>query len=251
MWPASRGRGGRAVRRKLAYPELARGQDHLVMPSGQVRDRVRSILEQHLSAVTSPGIAMLVVQRAREAADGTSEADRAEAVMGEPASAVARVTAAARGRSAAERLAALLVETASHALAAAQEATAVAEAVYDVLGSGTHRVPPAAKRARSLLRDAAVRGLRVPEAVEAWAFLTLNSLPHPAWGQALCEAVGGEATGGGVWVAGTAGAYLLGVEGSARALKLVTPILPMVALIAERPAKAFFGPADHSDTSRG
>ena len=180
---------------QLAYPELARGQDHLVMPSGQVRDRVRSILEQHLSAVTSPGIAMLVVQRAREAADGTSEADRAEAVMGEPASAVARVTAAARGRSAAERLAALLVETASHALAAAQEATAVAEAVYDVLGSGTHRVPPAAKRARSLLRDAAVRGLRVPEAVEAWAFLTLNSLPHPAWGQALCEAVGGEATG--------------------------------------------------------
>ena len=56
---------------------------------------------------------------------------------------------------------------------------------------------------------------------------------------------------GGVWVADTAGAYLLGVEGSARALKHVTPILPVVALIAERPAKAFFGPADHSDTSRG
>ena len=210
------------------------------MPSQQVRDRTRSILEQHLSAVTSPSIARLVVQRARAAADGTSEADRAEAVIAEPASAVARITAAARGRSAADGLAAVLIQTASHALAAGQEAAAVADAVYDVLGSGTHRVSPAAKRARCLLRDAAVRGLRMPEALEARVFLALSSLPHPALGRALCEAVGGVATGGGVWLAGTAGAYLLRVEGSDRALKLVTPILPAVALIAERPAKAFF-----------
>jgi hypothetical protein len=97
------------------------------VPSQQVRDRTRSILEQHLSAVTSPSIARLVVQRARAAADGTSEADRAEAVIAEPASAVARITAAARGRSAADGLAAVLIQTASHALAVNQEAAAVAD----------------------------------------------------------------------------------------------------------------------------
>ena len=225
---------------RLAHLDLARGPDGRAVPSEQVRDRTRSILEQHLSAVTSPSVATLVVQRARAAADGMSEADRAKAVMGEPASAVARITAAARGRSATDGLAAVLIQTASHALAAGQEAAAVADAVYDVLGSGTHRVSPAAKRARCLLRDAAVRGLRMPEALEARVFLALSSLPHPALGRALCEAVGGVATGGGVWLAGTAGAYLLRVEGSDRALKLVTPILPAVALIAERPAKAFF-----------
>jgi hypothetical protein len=126
------------------------------VPSEQVRDRTRSILEQHPSAVTSASVATLVVQRAR--------------------------AAAARARWAADRLAAVLIEVTSHALAASREAATVADAVYDVLGSGTHRVSPAAKRARCLPRDAAVRGLRLPEAAVARPRAGTRPPPSPgAW----------------------------------------------------------------------
>ena len=225
---------------ELGGMQLAGRTGRMARPSEQARERIRSILEQHLSAMSSADFAARVVQGARAAANGASEADRTEAAGRAAASAVTRIAAAGRGRLTPARSAAVLVETASRALAPAEDASVVADAAYDVLGSGTHRVAPAAERGRTLLRDAAVRSLDVPEAFEARLFLALSSLPHPAWAHALCEAVGGVATGGGVWVVGTLGSYLLRVEGSDRALKLVAGIVPMVAFIAERPAKAFF-----------
>lgn len=208
--------------------------------SGHVRDRVRGILEQQLVAVDSPRVAAAVMQRTRAATEGASEADRADAAKRTPRSALASIEAARRARSAPVRLATVLVETASQSVAATDDATAVAEAAYDVLGSGT--LPPAAERGRSLLRGAAVRCLGPLETLEARLFLALSGLPHPVWVHALCEGIGGLATGGWVWVIGTLGAYLLRVEGGDRALKLVAPTITVTAFVAEQPAKAFFAP---------
>ncbi len=210
--------------------------------SGQVRDRVRGILEQQLVAVDSPKVAVAIVQRTREATNSVSEADRAAAATRAPGSTLASIGAAGRARSVPVRLAAVLVETASQGVAATDDAAAVTEAAYDVLGSGTHPVPPVAERGRSLLRAAAVRGLDPLETLEARLFLALSGLPHPAWVHALCEGIGSLATGGWVWVLGTLGAYLLHVEGADRAPKLVAPTIAAVAFIAEQPAKAFFAP---------
>jgi undecaprenyl-diphosphatase len=211
-------------------------------PSQQVRDCVRSILEKQLAGVDSPDLAAKVVQQAREAARGVSEASQAEAVSRAPGSAVMRVARAGRGRSTPARIAAMLVETASQGLGSTAEAPWVAEAAYDVLGSGTHRIPPAAEHGRSLLRAAAIVGLGPLESLEARVFLGLSCLPHPGWLHALCEGLGGLATGGGIWIVGVLGAYLLRIEGSDRALKLAAPIIILVGFVAERPAKAFFAP---------
>ena len=210
--------------------------------SGQVRDRVRSILEQQLAAVDSPKVAAAIVQRTREATNRVSEADRAAAAKRAPGSALASIGGAGRARSVPVRVAAVLVETASQGVASTDGAAAVAEAAYDVLGSGTHRVPPAAERGRSLLRAAAMRGLAPLETLEARLFLALSGLPHPGWVHALCEGIGSLATGGWMWVIGTLGAYLLRVEGGDRALELVAPTIAITAFIAERPAKALFAP---------
>jgi undecaprenyl-diphosphatase len=212
------------------------------MRSNHVRDRVRAILEKQLAAVDSLNRAAVVVQRTRETTDGASEADRADAARHARTSALKMILAAGRGRSAPIRFADILVATASQGVAPTEDAAAVAEAAYDVLGSGTHRVQPPASRGRSLLRSAAQRGLGPLARLEARLFLGLSSLPHPALVHATCEGIGSVATGGWIWVIGTLGAYLLRVEGSDRALKLVAPTIAAVAFISERPAKAFFSP---------
>lgn len=210
------------------------------MRSDQVRDRIRNILEQLLEDVDSPELAAAIVQRAREAAEGVSEADRPTTGKAARQAASATITRAGRAGSLPVRLANILVETASQGVASTKDAAAVAEAAYDVLGSGTHRVPHSAERGRSLLRAAAASGLDPLEALEARLFLALSSLPHPRLMHAASEAIGGLATGGWIWVIGALGAHLLRVEGGERALKLAMPTIVAVAFIAERPAKAFF-----------
>ena len=211
-------------------------------PSEPVRARVRAILEQQLAAIESAKLAAEIVQRSRELTNGVSEACRADTVRRAPGAALSSIEAATQVRSVAARLAAVLLETASQSVASTQDAAAVADAAYDVLGAGIHRLPPEAARGRALLRTAAVRRLGPSETVETRLFLALSALPHPAWMHATCEAIGSLATGGWIWSLATLGAYLVRIEGGARALKLVVPIVAMVAFIAEGPAKAFFAP---------
>jgi hypothetical protein len=71
-------------------------------------------------------------------------------------------------------------------------------------------------------------------------FLGINRLPHPAVLRAVCEVLGLSAPGGWIWSAGALVAYLLRIDGSDRAVKLVTPIVALVAFISERPAKVVF-----------
>jgi len=125
-------------------------------------------------------------------------------------------------------------------MASTKDAKGVAEAAYDVLGSGTHRVSAAAERGRSLLRAASLDSMRRPDSLEGRAFLAVSGLPHPAWLHAVCEGLGGVATGGWIWVAGALVTYLLKIDRSDRALKLVTPVMAIVAFTAERPVKAIF-----------
>ena len=212
----------------------------MTSPSERSRDHVRRVLEAHLAKVVSQEVATSVVQQALEASSGASEAGQARTASRAPGSGVARIESAARGRSTRGRLPAILVETATQSIASTDEARAIAEAAYDVLGSGTHHSPPASERGRTLLRQATIHRVGQSAKLEANAFLALSSLPHPAWLHALGEAVGTLATGGWIWVVGAVGAYLLRLEGSDRAVKLVVPTVAIVAFIAERPAKVFF-----------
>jgi undecaprenyl-diphosphatase len=92
------------------------------------------------------------------------------------------------------------------------------------------------------LRAATVASLTGTARLEAQLFLALSRLPHPVWLHGLCELVGAASTGGLIWVLGVLGAYLLRTEGSVRALKVGVPIIAATALVAEKPAKAFFAP---------
>ena len=92
------------------------------------------------------------------------------------------------------------------------------------------------------MRAATLASLTGAAWLEARLFLALSCLPHPVWLHALCELLGAASTGGLIWVLGVFGAYLLRIEGSARALKVGVPIVAATALVAEKPAKAFFAP---------
>lgn len=214
----------------------------MTSPDERSRDRVRRILENHLARVASSESATKIVQHTHEVSRGVSEAAQAHTASRAPGTGVARIETAARRPSTRDRLPAILVETATQSMASTQEAHAIAEAAYDVLGSGTHRISPVSGRGRTLLRQAAAHSVGQTGKLEARAFLALSTLPHPGWLHATCEAVGALATGGWIWVIGGLGAYLLRVEGSDRALKLVAPTIAVVSVIAERPAKAFFAP---------
>ncbi len=217
-------------------------QHRMTSPSEHSRDRVRSILEGHLAKVVSSDAATSVVQHVREAASGGSEAAHAQTASRRAGSGLARIEGAARGRSRRGQLAAILVETATQSIASTDEAQGIAEAAYDVLGSGTHRGSPASERGRNLLRQATVQDLGHIAKLEARAFLALATRSHPGWLHAVSEALGAVATGGWIWVVGACGAYLVRIEGSDRAVKLVLPTIAIVSFIAERPAKLFFAP---------
>ncbi|MGI9146967.1 MAG: phosphatase PAP2 family protein [Chloroflexota bacterium] len=205
----------------------------------QSRDQIRRILERHLAQLDSPEAATSVVQRTYASAKGASEAAQAHIASSAPGAGVATIERAARGPSTPGRLADVLVETATQGMASTKEAHAIAEAAYDVLGSGTHHIPPASRRGRALLRQATVHGVGQPAWLEARAFGGLSGLPHPVWLHAACETVGTLATGGWIWVLGVLGTYFLRVEGSERAVKLTLPTVAIVGFIAERPAKVF------------
>jgi undecaprenyl-diphosphatase len=210
--------------------------------SDKTRDSIRRVLEDHLAEVVSSDVATRIVQQARAASNGASEAAQARTASRAPGSGVARIESAARGQSSRGRLAAILVEIATQGMASTGEAHAIAEAAYDVLGSGTHRIPLATGLGRTLLREAAIRGVGPAVKLEARAFLAVSTLPHPAWLHAACEVIGALATGGCIWMVGVLGTYLLRTEGSERAVKVVLPTVAVVALISERPAKVFFAP---------
>ena len=131
--------------------------------SDKTRDSIRRVLEDHLADVVSSDVATRIVQQARAASNGASEAAQARTASRAPGSGVARIESAARGQSSRGRLAAILVEIATQGMASTGEAHAIAEAAYDVLGSGTHRIPLATGLGRTLLREAAIRRSVLPQ----------------------------------------------------------------------------------------
>ena len=207
--------------------------------------RIQYTLEQQLQYVSSPTLAAAVVQQAHDAAHGTSEAEQVQRASQVPGGGLQRIERATQGRSAAARLAAVLVEVATQALSSTPDASTVAEAAHAVFGAGRQPTPAAAHQGQVLLRRAArahaARSSRA-EAIEAQLFLGLTALPHPGWLRMLAEALGTVATGGWGWILGALLAYLLHVEESDRALKLVTPIVAAVGFVAEGPAKTLCAP---------
>jgi len=207
--------------------------------------RVQHTLEQQLRHVSSPRLAAAVVQQVHDAAHGTSEAEQVQRASQVPGGGLQRIERATQGRSASARLAAVLVEVATQALGSTPDASTVAEAAHAVFGAGRQPTPATAHRGQMLLRRAArahaARSSRA-EALEAQVFLGLTALPHPGWLRMLAEAVSAVATGGWGWLVGTLLAYLLHVEESDRALKLVTPIVAGVGFVAEGPAKRLCAP---------
>jgi undecaprenyl-diphosphatase len=222
--------------------ERARALLGLIAPRESTRDRLDGVLEHQLAQVVSLDLATSIVRRAIAAAGSTSEADQARRASVGPGSGLDSIRRLTRTRRAAPRLAAVLLKMASQGLGSTKDASVVADAAYDVLGSGPHAISAAAERGRSRLRSATLDSLTATDWLEARLFLALSCLPHPVWPHVLCEAVGAASTGGLIWVAGVLCAYLLRIPRSDRALKFAGPIVAMTAFVAEKPAKAFFAP---------
>ena len=92
--------------------------------SDQTRNSIRRVLEDHLAEVVSSDVATRIVQQARAASNGASEAAQARTASRAPGSGVARIQSAARGQSSRGRMAAILVEIATQGMASTIRLTA-------------------------------------------------------------------------------------------------------------------------------
>ena len=211
-------------------------------PAADNRSRVQQLLEEELARVDSPEAAEEVVRRLEGMAEGRTMGDAADAATSAPAPAptqVAQAAQAAPPQPEAEA-AAVIVETAAQVVAPTPEAPAVRQAARDVLAAPPEAVPPAARRGRSLLKEAMLRRLGPFQALDTRIFLAINCAPHPRWLDVLANAITVLTTGGWLWVFGVLGAYLLRVRKSWQALETLLPSMVLATWIVEHPVKGYF-----------
>lgn len=212
-------------------------------PAEATRGRVRSVIEAELERVQTLEDAEAVIQRAEELAAAKTETEAGERAAAAPGSAPADVEQAeVKAPPQPAGVADTLVETAAQEVAPTPEAPAVVAAAQAAIGTdhAAPPVPPARRRARSLLRQAVLRRMGPFQAFDARIYLEINGQARPRLLDEALKVVTLVTTGGWIWIAGTLVAYLLKTRGSGRALREIVPSVLVSTWIAEYPIKAYF-----------
>ena len=207
------------------------------------RGRVRSAIEEELALIHTLEDAEAVLCRVDQLTVQQTEDTAGERAAGEAASAPAQVERVSdEAPKTPARAADVLVESAAQAVAPTPEAPAVAQGAQDATGGNRDAPPshPAARRGRSLLRQAVLRRMGPLQALDARIYLEINGVAHPAWLDDACKLLTIVTTGGWIWIAGTLVAYRMGVPRGRAALCAVVPCVIGSTWMAEYPVKAYF-----------
>jgi undecaprenyl-diphosphatase len=211
----------------------------LLMPAPESPSTVERVLEQGLQRVETPEAARKVVARVERLTAGQTEQERAEAAAADGASAGVAVEQAAAHGAPDQGLASALTTAAARSVAPTPEAPRVLEAAQHALQPGAP-VSPAAKRGRTLLKEAMLRRMGPLQALDARLYIAMNEAPHPGWLDSVCYAIALLTMGGWAWVFGALTAYLFRVPRGWQAVMRLLPCVVGATWLIEYPVKGYF-----------
>ncbi|MFN0070379.1 MAG: phosphatase PAP2 family protein [Chloroflexota bacterium] len=203
------------------------------------RKHIERVLSEEIAQVVSPEQARAVIRKAEQLAGDALVEQRGSEVASESRSAAEAVDAASKTGSPTSQTAQALDAAAAETLASTPDAAMARAATERILSPNAH-IAPETKRGLSLLRQAILEGMRAHEALDARAFLAVNSLPHPRGLDRLADRVTVYTNGGWIWIGLSAVAAVLGIPGGKRAVAALTPSLILTTWIVEHPIKSYF-----------
>lgn len=207
------------------------------------RVRVAEALEAGVAEIKTSGQASRALDSLERSAGALREEDAAHAVpAASPEQQATAVEGAADTRT--ESRPASVIEAAAiqSANAVPEEKVIVDEAVALAMGGGqgSTKAPPDVSRGRRLLRHELFRRLRPLQAVDAFAFVQINQLPHTPQSDRLMSRLSWVMTGGTGWFLVLALGVMLDRSRGWKAALTVAPALWLATATVEYPIKKWF-----------
>ena len=206
-------------------------------------DRAREALERAVAEIQTPDEAARALDSLEKSAGNLREEEVARALPDASPRQQAAAIEAARAVPDRSKPARVIEAAAVQSVnASAEEKQIVDEAVSQALG-GEHEVTvPSAdvRHGRRLLRHEMFRRLRPLQALDAFAFVQINQLPHTPFSDRCMSRLSWVMTGGTGWLLILAMATLLDRRRGWRATLAVAPALWLATATVEHPIKKWF-----------
>jgi len=207
------------------------------------RERTAAALEQSVGKIKTAAQAARTLASLEQAAAGWIEADVARTTH-EPAIQEGQlaIEGAPGGPKPPESGGAIAAVAIQSAMSPPEGKPLVDDAVSQVLGGADEAdaPPERVRRGRRLLRDELIRRLGPLQALDAFAFVQINQLPHTRLSDALLSRLSWVMTGGTGWLLFLVVAMVLNRQRGWRATCAVAPALWLATSTVEYPIKKWF-----------
>lgn len=207
------------------------------------QQRAATALERGVAEVTTPAEAAQALDSLEKTAGDLREEEVAQGQPeASPQQQAAAIEQAAKVPTGAKPASVIAAAAAQSANAAQEEKAVVDEAVAQVLGGGgeADAPPDATRRGRRLLRHELFRRLRPLQAVDAFAFVQINQLPHTRRTDRFMSGLSWVMTGGTGWLVVLLFAILADRRRGLHSARVVVPALWLATATVEHPIKKSF-----------
>jgi undecaprenyl-diphosphatase len=207
------------------------------------QQRAATAVERGVAEVTTPAEAARALDSLEKTAGDRREEevaqDQPEASPQQQAAAIEEAAKVPADAKPASVIATAAVQSANALL---EKRLVVDEAVTQALGgvAETNAPPEATRRGRRLLRHELFRRLRPLQAVDAFAFVQINQLPHTRQTDRIMSGLSWVMTGGAGWLVVLLGAMLADRRRGWHAARVVVPALWLATATVEYPIKKWF-----------
>ena len=211
--------------------------------NSDAEERARKALERGVAEIETPVEAVRALDSLEKSAGNLREDEVARAVPdASPRQQAAAIEAASDVPGAAKPARVIEAAAVQSANAAPEEKPIVDEAVSHALGGEEGNGAPSAdvRRGRRLLRHELFRRLRPLQALDAFAFVQINQLPHTPLSDRCMSRLSWVMTGGTGWLLILAVATLLDRRRGWKASLAVAPALWLATATVEYPIKKWF-----------
>lgn len=204
------------------------------------RCRITQALEHTVAQVKTPQDAEAVTEQLEQAAAGKTEATEAERAPATAEASAQRIEASAAGAANPRQAAQVLTEATAATVRPGKASEPAKAAAQATMGPGPTLASPGVEHGRSLLRAALLRRMAPLHRLDAFLYLAINGIHHPAWADTIGNTIATCTNGGWFWALALVLARLAGVSRAGRALSLVAPVVAGTTWTVEYPIKALF-----------
>lgn len=210
--------------------------------SSDAQKRIADALEGGVAEIKTPGQATRALHALEKSAGDLREEDAAHgATTTSPDQQAAAIEASAEVRAESKPANVIEAVAVQSANAALDEKPVVDGAVAEAMGGdGESAVPSDVRRGRRLLRHEMFRRLRPLQAVDAFAFVQINQLPHTPLADRFMSRLSWVMTGGTGWLVVLAFGMMMDRRRGWKAALAVAPALWLATATVEHPIKKWF-----------